>query len=620
MVFLDDFCEVLEELPTELQDRYDEIGRLDEEVEESRENYHRNVVAFFNKTPELDSEGKRKEVEKLTEEWNSIRKKAKAKVEIAEKVQDLLEKFVQHLDREKEHFKGELEADNPGITAIIEQRFTDYLKSMLYQGDKPRLSMQLSMPNFDDPFIDPLFQNDDDLFNPDWDRPQGRRGSAASSSDEAGPFRSRRPTNPQLRTPTTAGIDLSPASSEKSWTPFGSMSHDNSPGPNLSQPASNPAMPNFSGIESRHGRQRKLTSRVQEMFKDTLQRQRSYHYVPAEEPEEESESSEEDEEGRKTWCICNEKSYGKMVACDNQKCPYEWFHYHCVGITAPPRGKWYCPHCSENLCAPSHDRPLVPSSAPHETPAMDKETEEQRQMRRIAFVAVVVSTTAIIASVLTLPMLYSYVQSFQSHLMVETDYCKAVCCTCNQGPPGPPGPEGPPGNDGKDGSGGKDGLNGQDAELLPAPPSEPCIICPQGPPGPMGNMGPKGPPGPKGSPGEPPQDGKPGEDGMHGQPGPMGRPGRDGMRGAPGQSGRLIPVPGPQGPPGPAGPRGPAGPKGNPGPDGQSYDGPPGPPGDPGQPGKEGRPGPNGPPGPPGDDGPKGSCEHCPTPRTPPGY
>uniref|UniRef100_A0A183C0I3 polynucleotide adenylyltransferase n=1 Tax=Globodera pallida TaxID=36090 RepID=A0A183C0I3_GLOPA len=49
-----------------------------------------------------------------------------------------------------------------------------------------------------------------------------------------------------------------------------------------------------------------------------------------------------------------------------------------------------------------------------------KETDEHRQMRRIAFVAV-----AVIASVVTLPMLYNYVQSFQSHLMVETDYCKA---------------------------------------------------------------------------------------------------------------------------------------------------------------------------------------------------
>ena len=46
------------------------------------------------------------------------------------------------------------------------------------------------------------------------------------------------------------------------------------------------------------------------------------------------------------YCICNQVSYGDMVACDNPKCPVEWFHYPCVGITAPPKGKWYCPQCA----------------------------------------------------------------------------------------------------------------------------------------------------------------------------------------------------------------------------------------------------------------------------------
>ena len=97
------------------------------------------------------------------------------------------------------------------------------------------------------------------------------------------------------------------------------------------------------------------------------------------------------------YCICNQVSYGDMVACDNQdvssrvnysfffpnsntvlwsiliehlfsasnvthlntllnlsfsfafQCPYEWFHYPCVGITAPPKGKWYCPQCQTNM-------------------------------------------------------------------------------------------------------------------------------------------------------------------------------------------------------------------------------------------------------------------------------
>lgn len=55
---------------------------------------------------------------------------------------------------------------------------------------------------------------------------------------------------------------------------------------------------------------------------------------------------------------------------------------------------------------------------------MMEESEEQRQMRRVAFFAVVVSTAAVICSVVTLPMLYSYVQNFQSHLVIETEFCK----------------------------------------------------------------------------------------------------------------------------------------------------------------------------------------------------
>lgn len=55
---------------------------------------------------------------------------------------------------------------------------------------------------------------------------------------------------------------------------------------------------------------------------------------------------------------------------------------------------------------------------------MYEENDEQRQMRRVAFFAIVVSTVAVIASIVTLPMLYNYVQSFQSHLIVESDFCK----------------------------------------------------------------------------------------------------------------------------------------------------------------------------------------------------
>jgi hypothetical protein len=47
------------------------------------------------------------------------------------------------------------------------------------------------------------------------------------------------------------------------------------------------------------------------------------------------------------YCFCNEMSYGDMIACDNSTCRREWFHYPCVGIITPPKGKWFCSECAQ---------------------------------------------------------------------------------------------------------------------------------------------------------------------------------------------------------------------------------------------------------------------------------
>ncbi|THV08083.1 hypothetical protein K435DRAFT_959532 [Dendrothele bispora CBS 962.96] len=47
------------------------------------------------------------------------------------------------------------------------------------------------------------------------------------------------------------------------------------------------------------------------------------------------------------FCFCQQGSSGNMIACDNSKCKYEWFHWSCVGLKeAPPEEvAWYCPEC-----------------------------------------------------------------------------------------------------------------------------------------------------------------------------------------------------------------------------------------------------------------------------------
>lgn len=63
------------------------------------------------------------------------------------------------------------------------------------------------------------------------------------------------------------------------------------------------------------------------------------------------DADEDDEDGSddKKYCLCHNVSYGDMVACDNDDCPYEWFHWSCVGLKSEPNGTWYCPVCSEKF-------------------------------------------------------------------------------------------------------------------------------------------------------------------------------------------------------------------------------------------------------------------------------
>ncbi|XP_070189196.1 uncharacterized protein [Littorina saxatilis] len=48
------------------------------------------------------------------------------------------------------------------------------------------------------------------------------------------------------------------------------------------------------------------------------------------------------------YCICKRtEDEDDMVACDNENCKLEWFHFFCVGIRSKPKGQWYCPECRQ---------------------------------------------------------------------------------------------------------------------------------------------------------------------------------------------------------------------------------------------------------------------------------
>ncbi|CAD6185321.1 unnamed protein product [Caenorhabditis auriculariae] len=295
-----------------------------------------------------------------------------------------------------------------------------------------------------------------------------------------------------------------------------------------------------------------------------------------------------------------------------------------------------------------------------------EETAEFQRLKKIAFASVVLSTCIVFCSVVTLPLLYNYAQSLQTHVTDEIDFCRTKSRDLwvevisveaalgnqrrtirsdarakrewsfgqwseksqkdsNQGygtyPPAPSvaPPAIPPYGD-----------SYKTAAVEEYQPS--CCTCQQGA---VGAAGPPGDDGVDGADGRPGQDGLPGKDGVllppvgiapepcmicpTGPPGPPGFPGLKGPvgpRGSPGLRGQdgkkgEPGMPGPQGPTGRPGRPGIKGPKGEdgkiimvPGPAGPA--GPPGPTGAPGKRGERGQdglPGPQGPIGLAGDPG-----------------
>ncbi|KAK9457636.1 inhibitor of growth proteins N-terminal histone-binding-domain-containing protein [Dipodascopsis uninucleata] len=64
-----------------------------------------------------------------------------------------------------------------------------------------------------------------------------------------------------------------------------------------------------------------------------------------------ADDDEEENNDSALYCFCQQVSYGDMIACDNPDCQYEWFHYGCVGLKAPPSGLWYCSAECEQVCS-----------------------------------------------------------------------------------------------------------------------------------------------------------------------------------------------------------------------------------------------------------------------------
>ncbi|VDO56791.1 unnamed protein product [Onchocerca flexuosa] len=121
MLYLEDFLELLDQLPGELRDRSTEVRMLDLQAQQLHERANKERDEFFATGGTLPHDVKVKRYNEILELYAQAKALSDEKVAILDVCHSLLLKYSQKLNKEILHFKLELEADNPGITEQIER-------------------------------------------------------------------------------------------------------------------------------------------------------------------------------------------------------------------------------------------------------------------------------------------------------------------------------------------------------------------------------------------------------------------------------------------------------------------------------------------------------------------
>ncbi|XP_031566320.1 inhibitor of growth protein 3-like [Actinia tenebrosa] len=404
MLYLEDYLELIEQLPLELRERFTEMREMDLQVQNSIDDLDIRVKQFFMNCRKAKPEWKDQQYKQIKDEYQKSLEDAEEKVTIAGQIYDLVDKHLRKLDQELTKFKMELEADNAGITEVLEQRSlrldepihppspmrNNHLtpSSQTFNSQKRKYSQvdvvsnditngehSLLMPTYSS--YSPLSSYTQMSPSPKVSTPQspspsisftvgmlgaGSNAAAHAMSNTVQMQQSRRVGN-ALKTPygtsykgntdyLGTGLGVIPSSSSAgniNGLQSGSFETPSPMPPSLTMPVT-PVEPQTqltvptATSSQRKTKKNKLPSQMAEAAPASAQ-------VAAQDAAEAAAAVPEwfydPDEPR--YCLCNQVSYGEMVGCDNPDCAIEWFHYGCVGLTDAPKGKWYCPQCATQL-------------------------------------------------------------------------------------------------------------------------------------------------------------------------------------------------------------------------------------------------------------------------------
>lgn len=396
MLYLEDYVELIEQLPVELRDRFTEIREMDLQVQNRIDDLDIRVKQFFMNCRKAKPEWKDQQYKQIRDEYQKALEDADEKVNIATQTYDLVDRHLRKLDQELAKFKMELEADNAGITEVLEKRSlrldepanpssparNNHIHGSLPLGNKRKLELvngdHLSIPGMRDypypsienynqmsPSPKPVTPLSPSAGSLSYNVGEAGAGSSAIAVAAAQAAMATLPMQPgrrgsgtlkppyaaalvtggtlnSLPTPPPNSLNGLPSTSSSLGIPFESTS------PNVNSvsipvtPSDVRASVNVAPTATKQKKKNKGTTQVTAMASAQVAEQEAA-VAAAAVPDWVFDPNEP------RYCLCNQVSYGEMVGCDNPECPIEWFHYGCVGLTDAPKGKWFCPQCQNQI-------------------------------------------------------------------------------------------------------------------------------------------------------------------------------------------------------------------------------------------------------------------------------
>uniref|UniRef100_A0AAQ5Z459 Inhibitor of growth protein n=1 Tax=Amphiprion ocellaris TaxID=80972 RepID=A0AAQ5Z459_AMPOC len=380
--------------------------RLKQEVRAQRQkdafiqfsHLEQKVMEFFVNAKKNKPEWREEQMEVIKKDYYKALEDADEKVQLANQIYDLVDRHLRKLDQELAKFKMELEADNAGITEILERRSLEMdspsqpvnnhhvhshttAEKRKYSAPTHHTTEHVPEKKFKSEALLSTLTSDASKENTPGCRANSTSSSSSTNSNvysvnssqplasynlsslPAGPgagagaitmaaAQAVQATAQMKEGRRTSSLKASYEAIKNNDFQLGrefSLSRDNTGYSSSALPLISSSSVSRSSIKSSNHQSSSSSSSSSLSScssSSALAQELSQQASTLPEAEANSQVDWTYDPNEPRYCICNQVSYGEMVGCDNTDCPIEWFHYGCVGLTEAPKGKWYCPQCT----------------------------------------------------------------------------------------------------------------------------------------------------------------------------------------------------------------------------------------------------------------------------------